>query len=228
MQACPEQSEGKNPNDRFRASPPESQILHSPARCVVAQNDFSTKMLLSDYQGFQLDSPSRQIHTLDPWASPLVLPILYLTGERGALTLVKREVWNRWSLSRFWKRSKTDRISESKSGLGHLFGLAKESLIHRHSAALATLEAEVVDPVLAEFGWFKTLGATPVSPGQPTLDLTDAIRSERYRAAPGTYEGVGFAGKGHMCFGLLGHRVISILTRSRDSRPNVHLAIRPL
>lgn len=63
-------------------------------------------------------------------------------------------------------------------GFRHLFRLAKKPRIHRHPTAVPAFEAEVVDPILTESGWFKALGATPVTPGHSTLKLADAIRSE--------------------------------------------------
>ena len=81
---------------------------------------------------------------------------------------------------------------EPSLGLRHLFGLTKESCIHCHPAAFAALEAKVVDPILAITGWLKTLGATPVAPGHPTLDFAYAARAERNRPTIGADESMGF------------------------------------
>jgi hypothetical protein len=96
----------------------------------------------------------------------------------------------------------------------HPFRFTEKACVYRHSATLAAFETEVVDPVLAGFGWFSTLGAAPVAPGYLTLDLTDAIRSERYRPAQGAHKGTGLTRKGNVFFNLLCHEAFSQLPTS--------------
>jgi hypothetical protein len=108
-------------------------------------------------------------------------PFKYMPFERSrALTFVKtKKIKTEGSLFRPLKGYTLVEChrGEVPSGQLHLFGFAEESCIHCHPAAFATLETKVMDPILAASGWVKTLGTTPIAPGYPTLDLTDAVRS---------------------------------------------------